>query len=138
MALGHVLGDVQHKKQRRHGDSLTVVDQTLIEVHAAHNADYEINDDKNRRKSYNRAEKGPLDESPAEGVRIEHQTPTDDIQSGEDEEHGHLGLQLFPRSEPTLESVSIQLMRMHVTMYRQKPRNEHLQSQGQSVSDTKS
>ncbi len=112
------------KKQRRNSGSLTVIGHTLIEVQAAHDTNYEVNEGEDRRKSRHRAEKGPLNEGPAECRRIEHETPSDEIQSTKDEEHCHRQLQLLPRSEPTLESALVSHLKMYVVMYHQKPGNE--------------
>jgi hypothetical protein len=55
--------------------------QSLVEVQAAHNTHDEANKVKNRRNGRHRAEERPLDESPSESPRVEHETPPNKVQS---------------------------------------------------------
>jgi hypothetical protein len=81
---------------------LTIVDQTLVEVQAAHNTNDEADEDKKRRNGCHRAEETPLHERPSECPRIEHETPPNEVESRQSEEHHHGELQFQSRCKPTL------------------------------------
>ena len=57
------------------------MDQTHVEVQAAHNTNNEANKVKKGRNGRHRSEETPLDESPPESPRIEHETPPNEVQS---------------------------------------------------------
>ncbi len=78
------------------------MDQALVEVQAAYDTNDEANEDKKRRNRQHRAKETPLDESPSESLRIEHEAQPNEVQSREDEEHHHGYLPLQSRCKPAL------------------------------------
>src|SRR5713101_241177 len=80
---------VNATKSHKQDHLLTILDQTLVEVQAAHDTNDEASENKKRRIGGHRAKETPLDKSPSERRRIKHDTPPDEVQSRQDEEHGH-------------------------------------------------
>ena len=76
--------------------------QTLAEVQAAHYANDEANKIQKSRNGRHRAEETPLDESPSESPRVEHEAPPNKVQSRQNEEHYHGKLPLQSRRKPAL------------------------------------
>jgi hypothetical protein len=108
---------------------LTTLDQTLIEVQAAHNANDETDKVKKRRKGCRRAKEPPLDESPTERARIEHKAKPNEIQGRQDEEYQHRGLQLLSRSKPAL--------KMALATINENGTNNDAQSKAKELASTK-
>jgi hypothetical protein len=119
---------VNATKLRKQKHLLTIVDQTLAEVQAAHDTNDEANENKKRRNGGHRAKETPLDKSPSERRRIKHGTPPDEVQSRQDEEHDHGELQLQSRCKPALRWRHQRSAKMDINKTcRQKPRNKQLQ-----------
>jgi hypothetical protein len=57
---------VSATKSRKQNHLLTIIDQTLVEVHAAHDTNDEANENKKRRIGGRRAKETPLEKSPSE------------------------------------------------------------------------
>ena len=119
---------VNTTKSRKQDHSLTIIEQTLVEVHEAHDSNNEANENKKRRSGGHRAKKAPLDKSPSERRRIKHDTPPDEVQSRQDEEYDHGGLPLQSRCKPALRWRHQRSTKMDINKTcRQKPRNKQLQ-----------
>jgi len=97
---------VNTTKSRKQDHLLTIIDQTLVEVHEAHDTNDEANDNKKRRSGDHRAKEAPRDKGPSERRRIKHGTPPHEVQSRQDEEQDHGDLPLQSRCKPALRSPS--------------------------------
>lgn len=98
---------VNATKSREQDYLLTIVDQTLVEVHVAHDTDDEANKVKKRRSGDHHAKETPGDKGPSKRRRIKHGTPPDEVQERQDEEHDHGALQLPSRRKPALRDGAI-------------------------------
>jgi hypothetical protein len=74
-------------RSREKNHRLTIMDQTHVEVQAAHNTNNEANKVKKGGNGRHGSEETPLDESPSECPRIEHETPPNEVQSRQSKEH---------------------------------------------------